>query len=283
MSVAAHGGGIVLVGGRSLRMGPAKATLPWHGSTLVRRVVGIVSRGVGGPVIVVRSPGQTLPKLPHAFEVLDDVEVGRGPLGGLAVGLEALAGRCEIAYVSSTDVPFLHPAFLRLVLSELGADTDACVPHVRGFRHPLSAAYRTDLAPLAASMLRGNSLSLSLLLGACRAKELTAEALLADRALASLDPGLESVTNLNDPSDYDMAIARPEPLVEVRFDAELSAAPTDSGTKLRAATLGLAARVAGASLEAGVVVSLNGNELRPDPEVPLVEGDVVSFGGTTKT
>jgi len=78
-------------------MGSSKPLLEWHGSTLVRRVAGIVARGVSGPVLLVRSPGQWLPSLPDAFEVLDDLEEGRGPLGGLSVGLEALAGRSEVA------------------------------------------------------------------------------------------------------------------------------------------------------------------------------------------
>jgi molybdopterin-guanine dinucleotide biosynthesis protein A len=33
--------GVVLAGGRSSRMGTAKAALEWHGSTLLRRTVGI--------------------------------------------------------------------------------------------------------------------------------------------------------------------------------------------------------------------------------------------------
>ena len=35
--------GIVLAGGRSSRMGTPKAALEWHGSTLLRRTVGIVA------------------------------------------------------------------------------------------------------------------------------------------------------------------------------------------------------------------------------------------------
>ena len=56
--------GIVLAGGRSSRMGTPKADLEWHGSTLLRRVTGIVARGAGGPIVVVRAPGQQLPALP---------------------------------------------------------------------------------------------------------------------------------------------------------------------------------------------------------------------------
>ncbi|HEV2753369.1 MAG TPA: NTP transferase domain-containing protein, partial [Solirubrobacteraceae bacterium] len=64
--------GIVLAGGRSTRMGAAKAALEWHGSTLLRRVAGLVARGVDGPVVVVRAPGQALPALPATIELADD-------------------------------------------------------------------------------------------------------------------------------------------------------------------------------------------------------------------
>ena len=56
--------GIVLAGGRSSRMGTPKAALEWHGSTLLRRTVGIVTRVTDGPVVVVRAPGQSLPARP---------------------------------------------------------------------------------------------------------------------------------------------------------------------------------------------------------------------------
>ena len=39
--------GVVLAGGQSSRMGTAKAALEWHGSTLLRRTVGIVARAAG--------------------------------------------------------------------------------------------------------------------------------------------------------------------------------------------------------------------------------------------
>ena len=76
--------GIVLAGGRSSRMGTPKASLEWHGSTLLRRVVGLVARAVDGPVIVVRAPGQELPELPGEVEQVEDAREGRGPLQGLA-------------------------------------------------------------------------------------------------------------------------------------------------------------------------------------------------------
>ena len=52
-------------------MGSPKAALEWHGSTLLRRTVGILARATGGPVVVVRAWGQELPPLPPDVEVVD--------------------------------------------------------------------------------------------------------------------------------------------------------------------------------------------------------------------
>jgi molybdenum cofactor guanylyltransferase len=51
-------------------MGTPKAALEWHGSTLLRRIAGIVGRAVEGPVVVVRAPGQELPGLPGDVDIV---------------------------------------------------------------------------------------------------------------------------------------------------------------------------------------------------------------------
>src|ERR1700759_622242 len=107
--------GVVLAGGRSSRMGTPKAALEWHGSTLLRRTTGILARVTDGPVVVVRAAGQALPALPPDVEVVDAPREGKGPVQGIAAGLAALAGRADMAFISSTDMPFLHPAFIRRV------------------------------------------------------------------------------------------------------------------------------------------------------------------------
>ncbi len=147
-------GAVVLAGGRSSRMGTPKAALEWHGSTLLRRTVGIAARATGGPVVVVRASGQDLPELPAPVTVVDDPREGKGPVQGIAAGLAALAGQAEAAFVTSTDLPFLHPAFIRRVVRALrtpgsAAGPDVALPVARGYPQPLAAAYRTGLAALA--------------------------------------------------------------------------------------------------------------------------------------
>src|SRR5207237_2840061 len=117
--------------------------------TLLRRTVGIMARATSGPVVVVRATGQDLPELPEGTLVTDDPREGKGPVQGIAAGLAALRGRAEVAFVSSTDMPFLHPAFIRRVLRAAQDGADVGLPVARGYPQPLAASYRTRLAPVA--------------------------------------------------------------------------------------------------------------------------------------
>jgi molybdenum cofactor guanylyltransferase len=271
--------GIVLAGGRSSRMGSPKAALEWHGSTLLRRVTGIVGRGVDGPVVVVRAPGQPLPVLPDAVEVVEDAREGRGPLQGLAAGLAAVRDRAAAAYVSSTDVPLLHPRFIRRVLAALDDDVDVVLPHVGGFPHPLAAAYRTELVDAVERLIAEDRMRPAFLFEACRVRRLDEATLLADPALAALDPGLDSVLNLNEPVDYEAARSRPAPEVTVqRFGAlrRMGNGGPDPAV-VQAATLGEAAAASGLTLDEHIVAALNGDQMTRDPEAPLATGDTVAF------
>ncbi len=111
-------GGVVLCGGRSSRMGRPKAWLSVGGETMLYRVVRVVG-AVVDPVVVVAAPGQDVPPLPAGVEVVRDEQEGLGPLGGLAAGLAALAGRVEVVYLSGCDVPLLREGFVRQVLAPL--------------------------------------------------------------------------------------------------------------------------------------------------------------------
>jgi molybdopterin-guanine dinucleotide biosynthesis protein A len=249
--------GIVLAGGRSTRMGRSKATLDWHGSTLVRRAVGIVGRVVDGPVVVVRAHGQELPALPAGVEIAQDARAARGPLQGIAAGLELIGDRADAVFVCGVDAPLLHPALVRHIIASLAdGDDDVALPQAHGFPHPLAAAYRTTVARHLYDLLDEDRLGTRPLLQRCRVRRLDEAALLADRAVARLDPELLSLANLNEPAEYDAARARPAPEVAVAGRGSV-----------RAATLGAAGE--GPATVNGRAVS--------DPEEPLVAGDEITF------
>jgi molybdopterin-guanine dinucleotide biosynthesis protein A len=258
-------------------MGRPKASLEWHGSTLLHRVTGIVGRATGGRVIVVRAPGQELPALPSGVRVVEDAADGRGPLQGLAAGLAAAADEAPVAYVSSTDVPLLHPAFVRAVVRAVDADADIALPVVHGFRHPLAAAYRTSLVHEVEELIAADRMRPAFLFERCRVRELTEDDLLRDRDLAAADRELLSVLNLNEPDDYERARARAAPSVTVRRFGTLATNLGREPFTVRAATLEAAAAAAGVALDRHVVAALNGDQITRHPELPLAGGDEVAF------
>ena len=258
-------------------MGTPKAALEWHGSTLLRRVTGIVGRAVDGPVIVVRAPGQELPALAPGVELAEDPVEGRGPLQGLAAGMAAISGRADAVFLSSTDVPLLHPLFVARVLAAMEDGVDVVLPVARGFPQPMAAAYRVSVLPVVERLLAEDRLKPSFLFDACRVRRIDDAELLRASRLAATDPLLESLLNLNEPSDYEAAHARPLPAIRIQRFGALRRAVPDGPAEVHAATLGQAARAAGIELDEHVVAALNGDQISRDPELPLAAGDLVAF------
>jgi molybdopterin-guanine dinucleotide biosynthesis protein A len=262
-------------------MGTPKAALEWHGSTLLRRTAGIVARAANGPVVVVRAPGQDLPGLPKGTLVVEDPREGKGPVQGIAAGLTALSGQAESAFIASTDMPFLHPAFVRRMLRVLehSENSDVALPFARGYKQPLAAAYRVSLAETAERLVKEDRLRPAFLFEQCLVETLDDDALRQDPMLAALDPDLDSVLNVNTPEDYEQARARPAPEVTVQLFGTLAkGAGNARGPRvIRAATVGAAADAVRLVFDRHVTAALNGDQITRDGTTPLAAGDTVYF------
>jgi molybdopterin-guanine dinucleotide biosynthesis protein A len=191
-------GGIVLCGGQSKRMGRPKAWLPFGDEVMLQRVVRILG-SVVQPIVVVAAPDQEVPALPAAIEVVRDEERGRGPLQGLAAGLQALRHRVEAAYVSSCDVPLLQPAFVRRLIELLG-DNAVCVPHVGSYHHPLAAVYRMRVLEAVQRLLVAQRMRPVFLFDEVPTRVVGME------DLREVDPAGQSLRNLNTPEEYEVAL-----------------------------------------------------------------------------
>lgn len=222
-------GGIVLCGGKSSRMGRAKAWLPFGDEFMLQRVVRTLREAVD-VVVVVTAREQPVPPLSGEYALAYDEGESRGPLGGLAAGLALLEGVCDAVYLSACDVPFLKPAFVRRVVRGLevptppaplsegkgdavwpsplpfrgggpgGVDSSAAAPHINGFWHPLAAAYRVEVLPTVRAMLAANQLRMTDLLARVAARALGPD------AFADIDSELKSLRNLNTPEEYAAAL-----------------------------------------------------------------------------
>ncbi len=244
---------------------------------MLHRICGVIARAVDGPVFVVAAAGQDLPRLPAGVIVVEDPREGLGPMQGLAAGL-AVAGRhADAAYVSATDMPLLHPAFVRRIASEMDGGAEIVVPEVRGIEQPLAAVYATSVASAAQTLVDHDRLRFRLLLARCTVRRLDDKELLADEELAAADPQLESVLSVDDMETYAQVRSRPGPQVTIERVGALVREVDQGGRPVRAATLAAAATAAGLELAPDVVVAIGGHPVALDPELPLVLGDHVTF------
>lgn len=193
-------GGIVLCGGRSERMGQAKALLRFGPETMLQRVVRLLGEAVH-PLIVVAAPGQDLPVLPAEVRVVFDRAEGCGPLEGLYCGLSACGQDVDAAFVSGCDLPLLRPAFVRRMCEQLG-DGDVVVPREGRFPYPLAGVYRTDVVEVIRGLLDRHQFRVQDLY-----REVSTRFVAVD-ALRSVDPELDSLLNVNFPTDYLRALSR---------------------------------------------------------------------------
>jgi len=186
-------GGIVLCGGLSRRMGSPKEWLPCGGEYLLQRMVRIVS-SVVQPVVVSARPGQHLPELPSDIGIVFDRRPDHGPLAGLSAGLEALANRCEAAFVVPCDHPLLRPEWVKRLVELLG-EHPAVMPVHEGQAYPLTAVYRTSLRPMLDQQLQQRNLA------ALRFAETVGALFVESDGLVETDPNLDSLRNINHPED----------------------------------------------------------------------------------
>lgn len=171
-------------------MGQDKASLALEDSTLLQTLIARFA-GRFGPVIVVSRPGQDL-AIDNA-DVVRDIHVGKGPLGGLHAGL--LASPDDANFVLACDMPFADVELANYVLSRLNGH-DAAIPLLERGPEPLFAAYRRSCLPAIEANLEAGILAMRGLL------DKVDTLYLPECDLRQHDPALRSFLNINTPDEY---------------------------------------------------------------------------------
>jgi len=127
---------VIQAGGRSTRMGgEPKALLEVGGKRIIERVVAAVGAVLDDLLVVTNTPERYaflgLPMVPDAFPE-------GGALGGIYTGVRAAAG--DAAFTVACDMPFLHPALVRMVVERSG-EADVVIPRTGTQLETLHALY----------------------------------------------------------------------------------------------------------------------------------------------
>jgi len=182
--------GVILVGGRSRRLGRDKAFAEFGGRPLFERVLALF-RERFDRILLIGDRGWRFAA--YGIPVLEDLYPGSA-LGGLYTGL--LRSGTEYVFVSACDLPFPSGAVLdHLCAVRHGAD--AVVPISRNCFETLFALYgRNCLEPMRRLLADGN-LRVYDLYPQVRVRYVAGE------ELARLDAEGQAFVNINTPGEYD--------------------------------------------------------------------------------
>ena len=198
MTTADEAGAIVLVGGRSSRMGQPKAALDFGGVPLLTRIV-IELKARFDEVVIVAAPmseGQPRIEIP-GLKIVHDESAFAGPLDALRRGLDVLDH--DIAFACSCDLPLLS-SYVAAQLVAMLQDYDAVIPEVGGKLQPLHAVYRKRCARAIVALEASGEKRLTASAGAINARRV------GDSELREIDPELRSFFNVNTPEEYREAL-----------------------------------------------------------------------------
>lgn len=148
--------GIILAGGKNLRMGTNKAFLEIGGIRLIDRILHIYRQLFNEIIIVTNDPGAYTEFGDAA--IVTDIYKGKGPLGGIFTGLFHSGNPC--IFVSACDLPYLNTGFI-LHLSGLAKQQDVVVPETPDGLQPLCAVYSRNCLPVIKRQIERDKLKIT--------------------------------------------------------------------------------------------------------------------------
>jgi molybdopterin-guanine dinucleotide biosynthesis protein A len=182
--------GIILVGGKSRRMGRDKALLEIGGKTLFEKVLDAFSENFS-KILLVGDRGERFTN--YNLPIYADLFPGSA-LGGLYTGL--YFSETDYIFVSSCDLPYPSSRVISHICPLVGG-CDAIVPKLAHGHEPLFAAYsKSCLAPIK-SMLEAQNYCVYDLYPSIKVKDVTEE------ELESVVESPYSFINLNTPSEFE--------------------------------------------------------------------------------
>ena len=181
--------GVVLAGGRSVRMGSDKARLRIRGTELWRRQLRVLEQAGARPLAL------SLRKRQRSYGwrsgEIRDPTAGAGPMGALAAALSFSESRWVA--VLAVDLPRVDAAWFRRLRRKCRPGMGAVVRGPDGFE-PLAAIYPSNAGHLCLENLEKGRFSLQILLGA-----LVRRRLMVVQPLRASDR--DRLTNWNTPKD----------------------------------------------------------------------------------
>ena len=183
----------MLAGGKSRRLGTDKSLLQIDGEWLLESILRQLAT-LSQDVLIVAADGEKLPRL--GVRVVPDVFPGRGPLGGIHAGLQAMLHPRGL--VVACDMPLLNLALLRYMIL-VSDGYDVVIPRIGQYIEPLHAIYHKACVPHIVDALDHGQHRPAGFLDQVRVRYVDRE------EIETFDPQHLSFLNINGPDDLEAA------------------------------------------------------------------------------
>ena len=185
--------GIVLAGGKGIRMGANKPQLKIGNSNLIDRVLETLSLFTSSILVVTAGdrPGITIADMPGA-RIVKDVYPRKGPLGGIYTGL--MHAETSYSLVVGCDMPFLNISLIQYLIDG-ACGFDAVAPKIGWMIQPLHAIYSRDCMPSIEALIREDQLQVIKLFDLVKTRYVT------ENEIDRFDPSHLSFLNINTADD----------------------------------------------------------------------------------
>jgi len=191
--------GIILAGGKSIRMGQDKAFIEINGVPIILRVFAVLDR-LFRETIIVANQKETYAEL--NIPVYSDLVPGQGALGGLYTGL--LHSTFPYSFCVACDMPFLDRALIEYLLTRID-QYDAVVPRTSDGLQPLHAIYSKQCLEPIRHLLDLEKTKIMDFYPLIRLQ------IVDEKDFLTLDPERKSFTNVNTPDELQRLQKNREP------------------------------------------------------------------------
>lgn len=190
-------GGIILAGGRGVRLGGNKINLKLNNRLILEIAVERL-KSLASEIIIVTSEQlyDKITKLINNVSIITDMIPNKAALGGIYTGLNSTSKMYN--FVVACDMPFLNPGLLSY-MSTVCEGYDAIVPRVDDYIEPLHSIYSKRCLDQIYNLINNNNLNIYALFSKVDTR------FIEKNEIANYDPDFLSFFNINTLADLNKA------------------------------------------------------------------------------
>jgi molybdopterin-guanine dinucleotide biosynthesis protein A len=145
--------GIILAGGKSVRMGTDKGLVMFKGIPMIQHLINQFEQ-LNLPIVII-SNNEAYSKF--GVRVVQDLIKDKGPVGGIYTALSF--SDTEVNVIVSCDVPFVEKELIELLVRE-SAEHEVTISSFEGKEHPLIGVYKKSVVDVFKAHLDKDQLKL---------------------------------------------------------------------------------------------------------------------------